>query len=80
MNDNLSSVNLVDAPVEICECGNKFWVQSFVLKRLSSLISPTGNPELVPIPLYICSKCGQIAPVFKNDPKFDQILCNNVSN
>ncbi len=62
------------APCETCECGNKIWASAVVLKKLNKLISPSGNDELVPISVFICSRCGELAPMFKNDNKFNKLI------
>ena len=42
-------------------CGNYLFIQSFVLKRLSKLISPTGEEALIPVQVYSCGNCGEVA-------------------
>ena len=68
--------DIVACPNEICACGNKIWVQGNVLKKISALMSPTGKEQIVPIPIFVCSKCGDLAPTFKNDPMLDKIMGN----
>lgn len=60
--------------IEVCECGNRIWTQGIVLKKISSLISQSGTPEVMPIPVFLCSKCGELAPMLKNDKKFIDLL------
>lgn len=76
--DNLINVNQ-NAPttnnsIEQCECGNKIWTQAIILKKISPLISQSGTPEIMPIPIFLCSKCGELAPILKNDVKFNELL------
>jgi|TARA_Y100000817_G_scaffold289899_1_gene260200 predicted nucleic acid-binding Zn ribbon protein len=55
-------VDLRDAETIKCEdCNNYLWIQSFVLKRLSALVSPSGQEALVPIQVYSCGNCGKVA-------------------
>ena len=55
-------VDLRDAETIKCEdCNNYLWIQSFVLKRLSALVSPSGQEALVPIQVYSCGNCGNVA-------------------
>ena len=75
--DNFSKTNVSDLPIEVCECGNKIWIQGLILKKVSSLISQSGRPEVMPVPVFMCSKCGELAPMLKNDPRFNDIMCNN---
>ena len=55
-------VDLRDAETIKCDkCSNYLWIQSFVLKRLSALVSPSGQEALVPIQVYSCGNCGKVA-------------------
>ena len=55
-------VDLRDAETIKCEdCNNYLWIQSFGLKRLSALVSPSGQEALVPIQVYSCGNCGKVA-------------------
>lgn len=69
--------NATSNQFEVCECGNKIWVQGLILKKISALLSQSGKEEVMPIPVFLCSKCGELAPMLKNDPKFNEIMCNN---
>tara|TARA_E500000318_G_scaffold17976_1_gene18598 strand:- start:556 stop:813 length:258 start_codon:yes stop_codon:yes gene_type:complete len=42
------------------ECGNASFIQSFFLKRISALMSPTGQEAVVPIQVYSCGNCGAV--------------------
>ena len=41
-------------------CGNYLFIQSFVLKKLSPLVSPTGQEEMIPIQVFSCGNCGAV--------------------
>ena len=42
-----------------CEdCGNASFIQAFFLKKISALMSPTGQEAIVPIQVYSCGNCG----------------------
>ena len=44
-----------------CEkCGNASFIQSYFLKRVSALVSPTGKDAIVPIQVFACGNCGTI--------------------
>ena len=44
-----------------CEkCGNASFIQSYFLKRVSALVSPTGKEAIVPIQVFACGNCGTI--------------------
>ena len=46
------------------ECENYLFISSFVIKRISALMSPTGQEALVPIQVYSCGNCGQVPTQF----------------
>lgn len=43
-----------------CNCGCTTFTQGMELKKLSKLVSPTGQEEIITLPVFICSKCGKI--------------------
>ena len=46
---------------EICEsCENDTFTQVFKMRKLSALLSPTGEPTMIPIQVFACAKCGHI--------------------
>ena len=72
MNNQQIRVNLDDAEDITCdECGNTYFTAAVMIKRISPLVSPTGQEALVPIQLFQCSKCGHVN---------DHFLPENVTN
>ena len=58
-------VDLKDAETIKCKsCNNYLFITSFVLKRLSALVSPNGQEALVPVQVYSCGNCGKVAEGF----------------
>ena len=57
-----------------CSCGGMVFIPGFVFKKLSPLISPTGEETLYPIEAMICQKCGKIPEEFDTN----KILPNEV--
>jgi len=54
-------VDLSQADTVKCEkCGNYSFIQSFFLKRISPVMSPTGQEAIVPIQVYSCGNCGTV--------------------
>ena len=54
-------VDLSQAETMKCEyCGNYLFIKSSLIKRLSPLVSPTGEEALIPIEIYSCGNCGHI--------------------
>ena len=41
-------------------CGNALFISSTIIKRLSALLSPTGQEAIIPIDVYSCGDCGQV--------------------
>ena len=61
-------VDLRDAETIKCEdCGNSVFIPAFFIKRLSPIVSPTGQEALIPIQVYSCGNCGKVPDKFKQD-------------
>tara|TARA_R110002020_G_scaffold213813_1_gene420791 strand:- start:636 stop:884 length:249 start_codon:yes stop_codon:yes gene_type:complete len=59
--DMPQQIDINDTETIICEeCGNASFIQSFFLKRVSALVSPTGKEAIVPIQVFACGNCGTI--------------------
>ena len=55
-------VDLRDAETIKCSsCNNYLFITSFILKRLSAIVSPNGQEALIPVQVYSCGNCGQVA-------------------
>ncbi len=62
----LDNVDLTHATTLECEkCKCKAFKQSLMLKKLSSLISPTGQESLIPVAVFVCESCGHINKEFE---------------
>ena len=58
-------VDLRDAETIKCrDCNNYLFITSFVLKKLSAIVSPTGQETLIPVQVYSCGNCGKVAEGF----------------
>ncbi len=54
-------VDLREADTIKCDdCGNYLFIASFILKRLSALLSPSGEEALIPVQVYSCGDCGKV--------------------
>ena len=61
----LDNVDLTHAKTLECEeCGCKGFKQTMMLKRLSALMSPTGQEALIPVAAFACEACGHINKEF----------------
>ena len=55
-------VDLRDAETIKCsDCNNYLFITSFILKRLSAIVSPNGQEALIPVQVYSCGNCGEVA-------------------
>ena len=58
-------VDLKQADTVKCEdCGNYLFITAHVIKRLSPIISPTGQEALIPVQVYSCGNCGKVPKMF----------------
>lgn len=65
MNDQTLNVDITKADDVTCnKCGNYTFQQAVLMKKLSALLSPTGQEAMVPIPIFSCNACGYINPEF----------------
>ena len=54
-------VDLSKAETLKCDdCGNASFIQAFFLRRLSALMSPTGQEAMIPVQIYSCGNCGKV--------------------
>lgn len=61
-------VDLSQAETMKCEyCGNYIFIKGSIIKRLSALMSPTGEEALVPIEIYSCGNCGKVPKTMLGD-------------
>ena len=55
-------VDLKQADTMKCsDCNNYLFITSFILKKLSALLSPNGQEALIPVQVYSCGNCGKVA-------------------
>ena len=61
------NVDLKKAETLGCKkCNHNVFLLTYIIKRISPIISPTGQEAVVPIQVYSCSSCGEILDMFKN--------------
>tara|TARA_R110001592_G_scaffold1706_4_gene10178 strand:- start:5920 stop:6186 length:267 start_codon:yes stop_codon:yes gene_type:complete len=46
------------------ECGHKLFVQLMMFKKLSAILSPTGEESLIPVQVFACNDCGHVNKQF----------------
>lgn len=72
-NTNLGTPQITDKDViklsnAACDCGNYTFDSVIIFKKLSSIMSPVGIEQKIPINVMICKGCGKI-PKSLYDPE-----------
>jgi len=63
----LDDVDLSSAKDIVCDkCEGKGFKSTMMLKKLSALLSPTGQEAIIPIQAFGCDSCGHINKEFQN--------------
>ena len=62
---DLSNIDLTHAKTLECEkCQCKGFKQTMMLKKLSPLLSPTGQEAIIPVAAFACESCGHVNKEF----------------
>ena len=57
-------VDLSDADTMKCQkCENPVFIQGYVIKKISAIVSPTGKEVIAPIQVFNCGNCGEMLPL-----------------
>ncbi len=49
----------------VCEkCGKEVFVQGVMLRKVSALLTGTGQPGIIPVPVFYCAECGHVNQEF----------------
>lgn len=60
MNQGMNmNIDIAALPNVTCSCGSDMWLSGSIIKKLSKIQSPTGQEQLIPIPVIFCIKCGK---------------------
>ena len=57
------NIDFSQTTAEVCElekCKNDTFQQVYQMRKLSPLLSPTGQETMIPIQVFCCAKCGHI--------------------
>ena len=55
------NIDFSQTTAEVCEkCENDTFTQVIKMRKLSALLSPTGELTMIPIQTFACAKCGHI--------------------
>jgi hypothetical protein len=56
--------DLKDAETLQCvKCENKIFIQGYVIKKISAILSPTGKEVIAPVQVFNCGSCGEMLPL-----------------
>ena len=42
------------------DCGNYSFIKSYFIRRVSALMSPSGQEAMIPIEVFSCGNCGKV--------------------
>ena len=60
------NINISDTTEMSCdECGNNTFKQTMMLRKMSAIISPTGQKTIIPVAVFACEKCQHVNDEFK---------------
>ena len=63
---SLDNLDLTHAQTLECEeCKGKGFKQTMMLKKLSPLMSPTGQEAIIPVGVFACESCGHVNKEFQ---------------
>ena len=51
--------------MKCAKCGNTIFIQGYVIKKISAIMSPTGEEVIAPVQVFNCGNCGTILPLSK---------------
>ena len=57
-------VDLKDAETMKCaNCGNSIFIQGYIVKKISAIMSPTGQEVIAPVQVFNCGSWGELLPL-----------------
>lgn len=67
MNNPTANLNIsIDQTTAVkCEnCESEFFVNTLMMRKVSGLLTGTGHPSYIPIPVFACLKCNHVNSEF----------------
>jgi len=59
------NIDITQTQAVVCEeCNHVHFEQVVVLRKASGLLTGTGQPTYIPIPVFACTKCGHVNAEF----------------
>lgn len=60
-----AKINIREAEEIRCEeCGNNVFTEALMMRKVSSMATGTGQPGIIPIPVFQCAECGHVNEEF----------------
>ena len=60
------NVDLSQTKAVVCEeCNGIYFDQALTIRQASGLLTGTGKPTYIPIPVFKCSSCGHVNSEFQ---------------
>ena len=53
--------------MKCAKCGNSIFIQGYVIKKISDIVSTTGKEVIAPIQVFNCGNCGEMLPLQELD-------------
>ena len=64
-NQQQFNIDITQTTPEICEnCEHDMFQQAYKMRKLSALLSPTGQETKIPIQVFACLKCNHVNESF----------------
>ncbi len=61
----VDNIDLSKTTIVSCEsCSGKTFKQTMLLRKMSAIVSPTGQEALVPVAVFACEQCGHVNKEF----------------
>ncbi len=61
-------IDLSEADTMKCQsCENPVFIQGYLIKKISAIVSPTGKEVIAPIQVFNCGNCGEMLPLQELD-------------
>ena len=53
-------------PIKCEKCENSTFKQTLLIRKMSALVSPSGQETIVPMQVFACEKCGHVNKEFSD--------------
>jgi len=53
-------------PIKCEKCENSTFKQTLLIRKMSALVSPSGQETVIPVAVFACEKCGHVNSEFEN--------------